>query len=784
MNTNKKVQLSVNWMHCSSCASIIEMSVKKLPWIKTANVNFAAEKSSILFDESKIWVLEIINAIKNAWYSAELTTNSNSEDESKKKEKAISKYFNTFVFSLVLSLPMLYFMLLDFFKWLPWGTTIMPYVWIISLILTIPVQFYAWAQFYKWMWSSLKMKTFNMDSLIAIGTSTAFFFSLINYITYVVTNKSLIWLGWMQIKELYFETAAFLITFVILGKWLEMKAKWKTSDAIKKLIWLQAKTARVIRNGITKDILIDEVIHWDIILVRPWEKVPVDWKITKGSSSIDESMVTWESIPTEKNIWDNVIWSTINKTWTFEFEATRVWSETTLSQIIRLIEEAQWSKAPIQAFADRVSAYFVPIVIWIAILTFIVWYFFLWASLSFALLAFTAVIVIACPCALGLATPTAIMVWTWKWAENWILIKWWEPLEAAQKINTIIFDKTWTLTKGKPEVTDVVSLWELPEEDILRIASSIEKLSEHSLAESIYKYGEEKWIVFEEVADFRAIPWHWVIWKINNTPYLLGNRKLISDYTETNIWILEDKIASLEEKWKTVMILATEQKILWFIWVADTVKETSKQAIEMLKKMWIEVYMVTWDNLRTAKAIALEVWITNIIAEVLPEDKALEVKKLQDSWKKVAMVWDGINDAPALAQADLWIAMWSWTDVAMEAWWIVIIKNDLRDVVTAIDLSCETMSKIRQNMFFALFYNVIWIPIAARVFVDFWLVLKPELAWIAMALSSISVVLNSLLLKNFKPWKKNYISSFAPIIMILVFTFMFWEFALFSSKMN
>lgn len=785
-------QFNISWMHCSSCALIIENSLKELPWVKTANVNFAAEKASLIFDEDSLKEDEIINLIKKIWYWASQTSNDNSQNQEIKNQE-ISNYFNKFLFSMIFSAPMLYFMILDFFPWFLWWNLVMPYMGIVSLILTIPVQFYAWLWFYKWMWSSLKMKTFNMDSLIAIGTSTAFFFSLVNYLNYAISNKSLSWINWMKIPELYFETAAFLITFVLLWKYLEIKAKWKTSEAIKKLMWLQAKTARIIKDWITKDIPIEEVQHWDIVQVRPWEKIPVDGKISKWSSSIDESMLTWESIPVDKNPWDTVIWATINKTWTFEFEATKVWSETMLSQIIKLIEEAQWSKAPIQAFADRIASWFVPAVIWTAILTFIVWFLVLDASLAFSLLAFTSVIVIACPCALGLATPTAIMVWTWKWAENWILIKWWEPLEAAQNINAIIFDKTWTLTKGKPEVTDVVSLSsshevnikseeeiQYSEDDILRISASIEKLSEHSLAEAIYKHAEQKWIKLEEVDNFQAVPGHWVVWTIKWIEYLFGNRKhtlITAPTTDT-----ESKIANLEHEWKTVMILAIKNldqiKILWFVAVADTVKETSKEAVERLTKMWIEIFMVTWDNLRTANAIASQIWITNVIAEVLPESKAIEVKKLQEQWKKVAMVWDWINDSPALAQADLWIAMWSWTDVAMEAWWIVIIKNDLNDVITAIQLSRETMSKIRQNMFFALFYNVIGIPVAARVFVDFGLVLKPELAGLAMALSSISVVLNSLLLKNFRPWKINHLSSIAPFIMIIIFTYMFWQFAM------
>jgi len=628
------------------------------------------------------------------------------------------------------------------------------------------------------------MKTFNMDSLIAIGTSVAYFYSVINYLFYYLNTKSLIGIEGNKIPELYFETAAFLITFVILGKWLEVQAKGRTSDAIKKLMGLQAKTARVIRNNQTLDIPIDQVVHDDVILVRPGEKVPVDGMIVKGSSAVDESMITGESLPVEKQVNDTVVGGTMNKTGSFEFKAIRVGSETTLSQIIRLVEEAQGSKAPIQDFADKISAYFVPTVIGIAILTFIIWFFALGATLSFSLMAFTAVIVIACPCALGLATPTAIMVGTGKGAEHGLLIKGGEPLEAACHINTIVFDKTGTLTNGKPVVTDTISLKELDEDEVLIIAASLEKQSEHPLAEAIYQYTNEKGLVLSVVEAFSAVPGHGVQGNLDSKTYYFGNRKLIKDVVGLPIERIDRKMGRLEEQGKTVMILANKTDILGFIGVADTVKETSKEAVEKLKKLGIEVYMITGDNERTTKAIAQQVGIINVLAEVLPEDKAKNVKKLQDEGRKVAMVGDGINDAPALAQADLGIAMGSGTDVTMEAGGIVIIKNDLRDVANAIDLSKTTVNKIKQNMFFALFYNVMGIPVAARLFAGLGIILKPELAGLAMALSSISVVSNSLLLRGYKPGKKNILSTIAPIIMVLLFSFMFFEFAKFSSGMK
>lgn len=779
-----RVNLALYGMHCSSCANLIERSLKKVTGVSEAHVNFAAEKALVTYDESRIKTDDLISAVKKSGYTASLVDQKDTQFETKKRQQEIKTYFQKFILSLVLSLPMMYFMIFDFVSWIPFKSSLLPFVGVISLILATPVQFIIGAGFYKGMWSALRMKTFNMDSLIAIGTSVAYFYSLINFITYAITKGSVIGLSGEKIPELYFETAAFLITFVLLGKWLEAKAKGRTSDAIKKLMGLQAKTARVIRNDETLDIPIEEVVKGDIVMVRPGEKVPVDGIIVKGSSALDEAMITGESLPVEKHEKDTVIGGTINKTGSFEFSATRVGGETTLSQIIRLVEDAQGSKAPIQGFADRISAYFVPGVIGIALLTFVVWFFLLGSTLSFALMAFTAVIVIACPCALGLATPTAIMVGTGKGAEHGILIKGGEPLEAANKINAIVFDKTGTITKGKPEVTDIEAYKNIDEDEILEIAASLEKQSEHPLAEAIYKESEEEGFDLLTVNNFKAIPGHGVQGEIDKTLYYFGNRKLISEIVGLPIEKINRKMARLEEQGKTAMILASKEEILGIIAVADTVKETSKEAIERLHKMGIATFMITGDNERTARAIAQQVGITNVFAEVLPEDKAKHVKMLQDEGKKVAMVGDGINDAPALAQADLGIAMGSGTDVAMETGGIVIIKDDLRDVVNAITLSKETMSKIKQNMFFALFYNVIGVPIAARIFIGLGLLLRPELAGLAMALSSISVVSNSLLLRGYKPGKRNYISAIAPFVMVLLFTLLFIQFARFSSNMN
>jgi Cu+-exporting ATPase len=777
-----RISLALSGMHCASCALLVERALKKAPGVKQANVNFAAEKAAVIYDASVANTASLIAAIKKAGYQATALDPKDTEFEGRKRAQEAAALWRKFWVSAVLSLPMLYFMLLDFFPALPGGASLPPYFGLVSLILTTPVQFIIGAGFYRGMWSSLRIKTFNMDSLIAIGTSTAFIYSLVNYVTYVVTNGSPLGISG-KIPDLYFETAALLIMFVVLGKWLEAKAKGRTSEAIKKLMGLQSKTARVIRNGVTQDIPVEQVVTGDVILVRPGEQVPVDGQIIKGSSAVDESMLTGESLPVEKQVGDKVIGSTLNKAGAFEFAATHVGSDTVLAQIIRFIEEAQGSKAPIQAFADRIASWFVPAVIGVAVLTFVVWFLILQAPLSFALMAFTAVIVIACPCALGLATPTAIMVGTGKGAEYGILIKGGEPLETAHAVQVVVFDKTGTLTHGNPQVTDVVSLSALDQDEILALAGSLERSSEHPLAEAIYRYAQEEGLNLEEVQGFRAIPGQGVEGRIGGTRYLLGNRRLITDVAGLSLDKATRKLVRLEEQGKTAMLLANECEVLGAVAVADTLKETSKEAVTRLGKMGIAVYMITGDNERTAKAIAQQAGINNVLAEVLPEDKANEVKNLQQGGKKVAMVGDGINDAPALAQADLGIAMGSGADVAMETGGIVIIKNDLNDVISAIELSRQTYGKIKQNMFFALFYNVIGIPIAARVFAGLGLVLKPELAGLAMALSSISVVSNSLLLRYFRPGKRNYASLVAPVVMVVLFSLLFVQFARLSSSM-
>lgn len=770
----ERINLSLYGMHCASCALLIEKKIKSLPGVKQVGVNFAGEKASVLVDPQQVKPDALLTAVSDAGYKAEIVTGDDGSREELKKRQELKKARGLFLAAAVFSLPFLYFMFMEFVPFMPGSKNIEPWMGLISFVLATPVQFILGAGFYRGFWSALRLKTFNMDSLIAIGTSTAYIYSTVNYLNGIFSPSG-------EMVDLYFETAVFLITFVLLGKWLEAKTKAKTSDAIKKLMKLQSKSARVVREGIVLDIPIDEVVVGDRIMVRPGESVPVDGRIIQGETSIDESMMTGESLPVDKKAGDNVTGGTVNRFGGFEFTATRVGKDTMLSRIVRFIDDAQGSKAPIQNFADRISSRFVPVVIGLAILTFVVWFFVMGAGLTYALLAFTAVIVIACPCALGLATPTSIMVGTGKGAEYGILIKGGEPLEMAHKIQAVVFDKTGTITNGRPDVTDIVCFGDADQGHVLEIAAGMEKKSEHPLAEAIYQYAKKRGVKAEEVKNFQAVSGLGVMAEIGNDKYRLGSRRWFGDSLDLSNESL-DKIKNLESQGKTVMLLGVSSKILAALALADTVKTTSKSAVSKLKQMGLEVYMITGDNENTAKAIAHQVGIERILANVLPEDKAKEVSKLQQTGLMVAMVGDGINDAPALAQADLGIAMGSGTDVAMETGGIVIIKNDLRDVATSIKLSRETMGKVKQNMFFALFYNSLGIPIAARVFAGFGLILKPELAGLAMAMSSVSVVANSLLLKGFKPDKRNWISEVSPYVMTFIFSSAFIAFAKISGR--
>lgn len=722
--TTKKINLSIGGMHCAACATTIERALNKTEGVKNANVNLTTERATVDYDPEIVGIDKLIGAVKNKGYTATITAEKiDIKAEELKKIREVTRIRNLFLISLAFSAPAL---IISMFLTIPYKPVIL-------FALSTPVQFLVGAGFYKGAWNALKNKTSNMDTLIAVGTSAAYFYSLYLMIT--------VGMG----AETYFEISAVLITLVMMGKYLEARAKGKTSEAIKKLMKLAPKTARVIRNGKEINVKVDDIKVGDIIIVKPGERIPVDGIITAGDSSINESMITGESIPVEKKKGDNVIGGTINKHGSFRFKATKVGAETTLAHIIKLIEDAQGQKAPIQRFADKVSAYFVPIVIITALITFVTWYGIVHSTLSFSLLAAVAVLVIACPCALGLATPTAIMVGTGKGAENGVLIKGGESLETAHKLNAIIFDKTGTITRGEPEVTDIIKFDKTSEKEILKIAASIEKNSEHPLADAIVEKGKHENIKFEKITKFKAIPGKGITGYMGKKRILFGNTKLMKEH---KINVKEDAVRRLEDEGKTAMILSVNKKALGIISVADTIKKETPGAIKELKKMKLDLYMITGDNERTAKAIAKKAGIDKVFADVMPEDKANYVKMLQKKNKKVAMVGDGINDAPAIAQADIGIAMGSGTDVALETGNVVLMKNELGDIVKAIKLSRFTMKKIRQNMFWALFYNILGIPIAAGILYPFtgWL-LSPMIAGGAMALSSVSVVSNSLLLK-------------------------------------
>jgi len=718
----KKTTLDITGMHCASCSTIISRALSKVDGIISSNVNLTTNKATVEYDKASIDVKKIIETIQSKGYGATEDVGTSYERDARRRQYELRSQRYDLYLSAILALPV--FIMGMFFMGDP-----LPYQDIIMWLFATPIQFYIAWPMYRSAYTALRGKSANMDTLIVMGTSAAYLYSVF----VVLTGKG----------HVYFEASAVLITIVLFGRYLEAKAKGKTTDAIKKLVGLKPKIATVLRGGKETNVPVDDVQLEDIVIVKPGERIPVDGKVIEGHSSVDESMVTGESIPVEKEKGDTVIGATINKHGTFRFKATKVGENTTIARIIKLIEDAQGSKAPIQRFADSVSAFFVPIVLFIALLTFAVWTS-IGAEFSFALVASVAVLVIACPCALGLATPTAIMVGTGKGARKGILIKGGEALETAHKIKSIILDKTGTITRGKPEVTDVISI-DGTEKDLLAIAASLEWESEHPLAEAVVAKASDEKINFKKVTGFKAIPGHGIVGKIGKKKYLLGTTKLMQD-KKIDISSFDEKKHELEGQGKTVMILS-ETKALGMIAVADTIKETSHKAISHLKRMGMRVYMITGDNKRTAEAIAHKVGVDNFFAEVLPEDKAEHVKTLQMRGV-VAMVGDGINDAPALAQADIGIAMGSGTDVAMETGEIVLMRDDLSDVPRAIRLSRMTMSKIRQNMFWALFYNTLGIPIAAGLLYPFtgWL-LNPMIAGAAMALSSVSVVTNSLLLR-------------------------------------
>jgi P-type Cu+ transporter len=726
----EKVDLDIYGMTCAACSTRIEKALNKLNGVTKASVNLAAESGTVEYQPGVIELHEILEKVKKLGYEAKLK-----EDREKKvtnKSEEIHRKKIKLSLSIALSLPLLYTMVAHS----PWDLGLpIPHMlmnpWF-QFLLATPIQFYIGWPFYVGAFKALSNKSANMDVLVALGTSAAYYYSLLESIRASINSN--------YVPHLYYETSAILITLILLGKLFETLAKGRTTEAISKLLSLQAKEALVIRDGTEIKIPIDQVVVGDEIIVKPGEKIPVDGIVIAGLSSVDESMLTGESVPVDKAPGDTVIGATINKNGTLTMKATKVGKDTALASIIKVVEEAQGSKAPIQRMADIISGYFVPIVVAISIVTFGIWFMFISpGDLPTALETAIAVLVIACPCALGLATPTSIMVGTGKGAENGILFKGGEHLEIAHKINAIVIDKTGTITKGKPVVTD----FESTDERTLAYLYAAEKLSEHPLAEAIVEYGKQKKIQLYEAEQFKAIPGQGIMAKVNKETVFVGTRKLMLnqgiDYTK-----FEKRLVKFEQEGKTAMLIAIGSEIAGIVAVADTVKETAEEAIEQMKNLGIEVYMLTGDNERTANAIAKQVGITHVFAEVLPEEKANYVKQLQSQGKVVAMVGDGINDAPALAAADVGIAIGTGTDVAIETADITLVGGELTLIPRAIELSRATIKNIRQNLFWALVYNSAGIPVAASG------LLAPWMAGAAMAFSSVSVVANSLRLKRVK----------------------------------
>jgi Cu+-exporting ATPase len=737
---HEKIMRQIGGMSCINCAKSIEKALNKREGVYNATINFAAEKLTVEFNPEQISVAGIKKTVQDVGYQViepEKTALGVEDAESKARSRHIQRLKYLLATSVALSVPTV------IFTWFPVLPVLPNDMWL--FLFATPVQFIVGWTFYVGAYKGLRNRSANMDTLIAMGTSTAWLYSTI------VTFAPGIFPG----AGVFFDTATMIMSFILLGKLLDAIAKGRTSEAIRKLMGLQAKIARIIRNGEEQEIPVEDVQVSDIVVVRPGEKIPVDGTVVEGYSGVDEKVITGESIPMEKKKGDQVVGATMNKTGVLKFKATKVGKDTVLSQIINMVEDALTSKAPVQRLADVASGYFVPAIIITATLSALAWYFLASADFIFSLTVFIAVLIVACPCALGLATPTAIMVGVGKGAENGILIKSGEALETAHKLQTVVFDKTGTLTKGEPEVTEIIPTGNpaktLSETQILQLAAVAEKNSEHPLGDAITKKAAAQGIKVDDPDYFNSIPGNGVEVKHNDDTILLGNRKLMKT-NNVSIGKLEAQMKALEEDGKTVMLLAVNGKPAGLIAVADTLKENSEDAVKTIKQMGLEVIMITGDNERTAKAIARKAGVNRVLAEVLPGEKAAEIKRLQAEGKIVAMVGDGINDAPALAQANIGIAVGSGTDVALETGDIVLIKNDLRDVVVGIQLSRATMRKIRQNLFWAFFYNVALIPLAAGAFYPILHVLfDPVYAAAAMASSSVTVVTNALLLKRFRP---------------------------------
>ncbi|ANP82496.1 MULTISPECIES: heavy metal translocating P-type ATPase [Bacillus] len=730
-----KAEFTVSGMTCAACSNRVEKRLNKLDGVNKATVNFALESATVDFNPDEVNVNEMKSAITKLGYKLEVKPDDQDASTDHRLQE-IERQKKKFIISFILSFPLLWAMVSHFsftsFIYLP-DMLMNPWV---QLALATPVQFIIGGQFYVGAYKALRNKSANMDVLVALGTSAAYFYSVYVSIQSIGSSE--------HMTDLYFETSAVLITLIILGKLFEAKAKGRSSEAIKKLMGLQAKTATVVRDGTEIKILIEEVVAGDIVYVKPGEKIPVDGEIVEGKSAIDESMLTGESIPVDKSIGDVVIGSTINKNGFLKVKATKVGRDTALAQIIKVVEEAQGSKAPIQRVADQISGIFVPVVVVIAIITFAVWMIFVTpGDFGGALEKMIAVLVIACPCALGLATPTSIMAGSGRSAEYGILFKGGEHLEATHRLDTVILDKTGTVTNGKPVLTDVIVADGFNENELLRLVGAAERNSEHPLAEAIVEGIKEKKIDIPSSETFEAIPGFGIESVVEGKHLLIGTRRLMKKFN-IDIEEVSKSMGALEREGKTAMLIAIDKEYVGIVAVADTVKDTSKAAIARLKKMGLDVVMITGDNTQTAQAIAKQVGIDYVIAEVLPEGKAEEVKKLQANGKKVAMVGDGINDAPALATANIGMAIGTGTDVAMEAADITLIRGDLNSIADAIFMSKMTIRNIKQNLFWALAYNALGIPIAALGF------LAPWVAGAAMAFSSVSVVLNALRLQRVK----------------------------------
>ncbi|MDO8662958.1 MAG: heavy metal translocating P-type ATPase [Candidatus Omnitrophota bacterium] len=735
-----KITLNISGMHCASCASNIESALRKLPGVSDAQVNFATEKAYIEFDPQILEAKNLITAIEKIGYQANLAEGA-LDQEKEKRDREVAGLKKRFIISIILSSILMYISMGPCVG-LGMPMAIMENMALLQLLLASGVLICGYQFFARGFLTLIKIHRANMDTLVALGVGSAYLYSLFVSMNIWLGNKS------FGMSNLYYEVAAFLLTFILLGKYLEAITKRKTSQSIKRLWNLRPKAAIVIRQGQEIEISVEALLVGDVVVVKAGERIPVDGKIIEGYSNVDESMITGESIPVEKTLNDKVIGGSINKYGSFKFKATKVGKDTALAQIIKLVEEAQGSKAPVQELADKVAAIFVPVVLLIAFSSFFIWIL-SGKGFVFALTTFITVLIIACPCSLGLATPTAVMVGTGKAAENGIIIKNAASLQIAAEIDKIIFDKTGTLTEGKPKLTDVVSYLGSKDE-VLMLAASLEKPSGHVLADAVVSAAQEKGIVLKEAQQFETISGKGVVGKIAGSEVLAGNRRLMQERA-INLEIAGGDLDKLEKQGKTITLVAKDGKLIGLVVVRDTLKKFAQTLIDKLKGMHKDVLMITGDNRRTAEAIAKDLGIEKVLAEVLPKDKLDEIKKLQADGFKVAFVGDGINDAPALSGADLGIAIGSGTDIAIESGDIILIKDDLRDVATAIGLSAYAMKKIRQNLFWAFFYNIIGIPIAAGLLYPFTgFLLNPIIAGAAMAFSSVSVVGNSLLMRRYK----------------------------------